>query len=135
MTSYTIIDGLGQEITTGMRSEDRAFALAQEHADRDGLAVQVVASDGDEWTVEPSRPAFSTIEPVLQDAQIRELRREAEDAGDTRQAMICVLALGGELSPCDPGTDAADLIEEGMTQADARAECARVIAEARAQHA
>lgn len=77
---------------------------------------------------------------TITDNQIRALRSEALDAGDLRQAMICDLALGGpralrqsDGSAPDPGTEAAELLEEGMTQDEARAECARVIADAAAQ--
>lgn len=68
-------------------------------------------------------------------SQIRKLSTEAAEAGDLRQAMICDLALGGvsALAGAEPGTDAHDLLVEGMTQEQALAECERVIAEAAAQ--
>lgn len=69
-------------------------------------------------------------------SQIRTLRAEAITAGDYRQAAICTLALNGVI---DAGDDDAGSLEarqveaEGMTQEQALAECAAVIADASAQ--
>ncbi len=82
---------------------------------------------------------WSVYATTITDEKIRALRGEAEKAGDLRQAMICVLALGGSRAlrghdgGPDAGTDAYDLLEEGMTQDEAREECERVIAGAAAQ--
>ncbi len=67
--------------------------------------------------------------------QIRQLRAESEQNGDLRQAMICVLALGGEgaLAGAEPGTDAADLLDEQRSQLWAQHVCADVINSARAK--
>lgn len=67
--------------------------------------------------------------------QIRSLSIEAHEHGDLRMAMICDLAIGGvsAIAGAEPGTDAHDLLVEGMTQEQALAECECVIAEAAAQ--
>lgn len=67
-------------------------------------------------------------------AQIRTLRSEAEQAGDLRMAMICVLAIGGTdaLDGADAGTEADILLTEGRTQDWARTQCARAISAAQA---
>lgn len=72
---------------------------------------------------------------TVTDRDIQQLRREAEEHGDLRQAMLCVLALGGpeELEGAEPGTEAADLLDEGVTQARARELCEEAIEAARAQ--
>jgi hypothetical protein len=72
--------------------------------------------------------------------QIKQLRREAASAGDTVQVLICRIALASGLTDVvDPGThrdalEAIGIIPEHI-DADvmARAECARVIADAQAQ--
>ncbi len=71
----------------------------------------------------------------ITDNQIRTLRTEAARAGDLRQEAICVLAVGGTsaLEGSDPGTEQDLLLSVGRTQEWARAECARVIADAAAQ--
>lgn len=72
---------------------------------------------------------------TVTDRQIRTLRAEADAAGDLAQAMICALALGGPdaLAGAEPGTEADRLLLTGISQDEARAECARVIADAAAQ--
>jgi hypothetical protein len=83
-----------------------------------------------------------TKTPSITDAQIRTLRDEARAAGDGAQVHICGLALGDE----EPVTDAdafearyggggfasweRDAILACETRSAARAECARVIADA-----
>lgn len=71
----------------------------------------------------------------ITDSQIKTLRSEAERHGDLRQAMICVLALGGTeaLDGAEPGTEADMLLSEGRTREWARVTCARVIADAQGQ--
>ncbi len=74
---------------------------------------------------------MTTTETVT-NKQIKTLRAEADAAGDLRQAMICVLAIGGPeaLDGGDPGNEADMLLSEGRDQEWARTECARVIASA-----
>jgi hypothetical protein len=71
----------------------------------------------------------------ITDSDIRALRAEAERAGDLEQAALCALALGGRegLQWGEPGTEWRLLYDRGTSQAEARAECERVIREARAQ--
>lgn len=78
--------------------------------------------------------ADKEIAMTVTTAQIRSLRTKSARAGDLRMEAICVLALGGpaSLKGADPGTE-QDLLTEGRTQEWARAECARVIADAAAQ--
>jgi hypothetical protein len=75
----------------------------------------------------------TTIHPVT-DTQIRALRAEALAAGDLRQAACCEIALGtiADGPTPEPGTDYADALLT-WTAKQARAECARVIADAAAQ--
>jgi hypothetical protein len=77
----------------------------------------------------------TTAAARITDSQIRSLRADAARAGDLRQEMICVLAVGGPsaLEGGDPGNEADMLLSSGRTQEWARAECARVIADAAAQ--
>ena len=67
--------------------------------------------------------------------EIKKLRREAEAQGDLRQAMICVLALGGRdaLEGAEPGTEAEALLSERRTQEWAACECKRHIEETAAE--
>lgn len=76
-----------------------------------------------------------TTTATITDRQICTLKSEAAEAGDLRMAMICDLAVAGpqSLEGAEPGTEAADLLDEGRDQSWARAECARVIADAAAQ--
>ena len=67
--------------------------------------------------------------PPVTDAQIRALCREALAHGDAAQAAICRRALG---CPDPAGRDRHAAGRYGRTP-DARAECARVIADAAAQ--
>lgn len=78
---------------------------------------------------------MSTINETVTAAQIHALRAKSATAGDLRMETICVLALGGPaaIEGADPGTDQDLLLGEGRTQEWARAECARVIADA-AEH-
>lgn len=74
-----------------------------------------------------------TTSETITDTQIRQLRTNAAEAGDLAMAMICARALGDDLADAEPGTDGADARD--LTVDQARAECARVIAEAEAQAA
>jgi len=74
---------------------------------------------------------MTTTTDSITDSQIRKLRKEAESAGDLAMAMVCVRALGDDLEVAEDGTEAADARE--MTVEQARAECARVCADAEAQ--
>lgn len=67
------------------------------------------------------------------DSQIRDLRREALEAGDEQQVLLCDFALA-TLETCDEQTAEpfTDLYDEVWTRTEARAECARVIADAHA---
>ena len=84
---------------------------------------------------------MTTTTLTITDEQIESLRAEAEAAGDDLQVAICDIALAtelGQIADIDE-TLRADLEERGIipehVNADvvARAECARVIAEAQAQ--
>ena len=70
------------------------------------------------------------------DSQIRDLRREALEAGDEQQVLLCDFALA-TLETCDEQTAEpfTDLYDEVWTRTEARAECARVIADAHAADA
>ncbi len=73
-----------------------------------------------------------TAPDTITDMQIRALRREAQDAGDWAQAAICGVALD-DLGD-NFGLARADARRiKSMTYAQARAECARIIADAEAQ--
>lgn len=74
---------------------------------------------------------MTTTADNITDSQIRKLRKEAESAGDLLMAMICVRALGDDMEDAEDGTDGAEARE--MTVEQARAECARVCADAEAQ--
>ena len=70
----------------------------------------------------------------ITDQTIEQLTLEAAQAGDVAQLAICYLALGYTPEDLRQGQGAehiADAAPAGMTQAEARAECARVIEEAR----
>lgn len=81
------------------------------------------------------REAIEYAEGMITDEMIQGLRREAFKAGDLRQEMICCLALGdtAALEGAEPGTEAAELLDEGRDQEWAREECGRVIAESAAR--
>jgi len=86
---------------------------------------------------------------TITDEQIRALRQEAGEAGDTVQRVLCDVALTGEDSACDPdcldedgrpdysggGHSDEDLrrirLALRMSAAEAWTECARVIQDAR----
>ncbi len=79
-----------------------------------------------------------TTPDTLTDEQIEALRAEAAAAGDTAQRVICCIALDGRQDA--DGVDILDYEDvtlrtalQDMTQDDARAECARVIADGEAQ--
>lgn len=62
--------------------------------------------------------------------QIKSLRAEASRAGDYLQAAICCVALDQPVDDISGALDADETERVAtMTRADARAECARVIAE------
>lgn len=71
---------------------------------------------------------------TITDRDISALRREADQAGDFEQSALCVLALGGRdaLRGAERGTEWARLFTSRRTHASARAECERVILNARA---
>lgn len=77
---------------------------------------------------------MTTTENIT-DRQIRILRAEAAAAGDPDQIAYCDLALDGEIDLDDyTGLDRETIAAlRNMSQEDARAECAQVIAAARAQ--
>lgn len=64
------------------------------------------------------------------DRQIRRLKNEAGEHGDLRLATICDLAIFGpdSLDGAEPGTEAAELLDEGRSQEWAREQCAAAIA-------
>lgn len=75
----------------------------------------------------------------ITDAQIEALESEAGRAGDALQVYICRVALGAEYTLADLNDESClDHGErrqiERMSAGEARAECARVIAGARAYH-
>ena len=74
-----------------------------------------------------------SMPPTATDSQIRDLRREALEAGDEQQVLLCDFALA-TLETCDEQTAEpfTDLYDEVWTRTEARAECARVIADAHA---
>lgn len=79
-----------------------------------------------------------TTPETITDQQIAALRQEAREAGDLAQAVICRIALEGRIDA--DGVDQLDYEDhtvrtalQEMTQEAARAECARVIADAEAQ--
>ena len=53
MTNYSIDDGDGTNNASGIRSFDRAIAIAQRLANDTGMAALVYADTGDEWVVDP----------------------------------------------------------------------------------
>jgi len=68
---------------------------------------------------------------MVTDKQIRQLRSEAAEAGDTRMHDICDIALDEHDDQADEWVEGAS--GEPMTAAEARAECERVISDAAAQ--
>lgn len=70
----------------------------------------------------------------ITDTQIEDLEREAGQAGDVEMARICQVARGISFDGPD---ERAGITQEiaGMTREQARAECARVIADAAASAA
>lgn len=66
----------------------------------------------------------------ITDAQIRDLREGADQAYDREQVAICDIALGfaHDATPEMTTADGRRIID--MTQDEARAECARVLAQA-----
>lgn len=66
----------------------------------------------------------------IDDDDIRALQREAGEAGDRDMVAICLVALDEYAFRAELGWD---LAECSLTRDEARAECARVIAEAAAQ--
>jgi len=74
---------------------------------------------------------MTTTADNITDSQIRNLRKEAHEHGDLLMATICVRALRDDLEDAEPGTEAAEARE--LTVEQARAECARVCADAEAQ--
>lgn len=78
---------------------------------------------------------MTTTTRNITDAQMRALRNEAAQAADFVQVAICDLALDGTFNRDDYTTlDRAESDRvAGMTQDDAIAECARVIAETAAR--
>lgn len=69
---------------------------------------------------------------TVTDRDIRNLRTEAAQAGDLVQVALCDWALGHAGAASDALVGDPVWGAEGVTRADARAECERVIAEARA---
>lgn len=132
MATYSIDDQHGTNICGGIQLEHRAREIAQKYANDLGAPVHLYSSDeGDEGeTIEPDNGR--TTADSITDDQIRKLRREALDAGDLMQACICEIALGGDGSDAEPGTDMA-IAASVYRQTTARAECARVISDAEAQ--
>jgi len=76
---------------------------------------------------------MTTIKTIT-NKQIKQLREEALAASDYRQVDICDVALANRE---DHNEQTAELLvgpdDEPMTRTEARAECARVIADAEAQ--
>ncbi len=71
---------------------------------------------------------------TVTNVDIRKLRTAAAEHGDLKMDMICCLALDPDaLDGAEPGTEADLLLRDGRTQEWARAECERVISEARAR--
>lgn len=70
----------------------------------------------------------------ITDQQIKQLREEAMAAGDYRQVDVCYVALASR-EDHDDQTAETLLGPDGepMTRTEARAECARVIADAKAR--
>lgn len=58
--------------------------------------------------------------------EIHNLRRRADERGDSRTAMLCCRALGDSLSDAEPGTDGA-LVREQFTTDEALEEVTRIL--------
>lgn len=71
--------------------------------------------------------AAGTTAETITDEQIRALRTESAEAGDDRMADICTVALD------ERDHAVSHEVRVGYTTSTARAECARVIADAEAQ--
>ena len=69
----------------------------------------------------------------ITDKQIESLRTEALIAGDYRMVDVCDVALASREDANDDGTPLVDSDGNPTTRTAARAECARVIADAGAQ--
>lgn len=116
-----VIDWMRGELDLAIYTDDVGVTLAP----RDRLADD----SADETSTDEAEP------PAIDDRQIRILRKEAAQAGDADQIAICDLALEGEIDVDDYTGLSRELSSKlrSMTSAEARIECARVIAAARAQ--
>lgn len=96
-------------------------------------AAQALAADGG-WIIDDDGETtwIALAEPTVTDAQIRQLRLDASDAGDLLQCAICDVATHGYVEDVDL-LDSERAQVAAMTREQARAECARVIADALAQ--
>lgn len=131
MTTYQIISSAGIDLGTYEAADaDAALdAMARDAGYRDAEHAAEVAG--------PFEGRVTEI-PSVTDDQIRDLSTEAGIADDQMQRLICSIALGEDV---DSTTIFArsGLDEEqrqrllSMSVDDARRECARVIADARAQ--
>lgn len=94
-------------------------------------------------TADPTLTAAEVIEALdeaadehaaaeITDSQIRRLRTEAAEAGDTAQVDLCDAALATTEGVALDDTETTDSLGGSMSRVEARAECARVIAEASA---
>jgi len=113
---YLIEDGHGNAITDGV-AEHEVARMARRLADERGETVYYArhpALDGETGEHEEVETTAVHPQATITDEQIEALRTEAGAAGDLDQVAICDRAL-----------------LEG--DAEARAECARVIADAEAQ--
>jgi len=118
------------------RLSKRAFVRAN-RAEIDAHIISVRDASPQGRPQRAMRPAThrTGVTPMPTTAQIRTLSTEAAAAGDLRMAMIADLAVGGTdaLAGAEPGTDAYDLLAEGMTQAQALALCDEAISDAAAR--
>lgn len=79
---------------------------------------------------------MTTTLQTITDEQIEALRRGSAEAGDSAQDVICMRAQGADADDLDflraAATDAEKARALAMSMDEARAECARVIADAEA---
>lgn len=117
---------IGEWTTDGI-GEAEGWATIEEAM----AAIRSLGELGSEWSgtyrivdeeTDEEVDSYPDDAPDITDAQIEQLRTEARQAGDTEQVEICDKALSTALTPL-----AASYV------ARARAECARVIADAAAQ--
>lgn len=120
---FSVDDGNGNQLTTGLQGRDNARKVAQRMADERGEPVYLYQPvlDGSDTEAESEEIAPKLTAETITDAQIEALRDEAAQHGDQPMVDTCEIALHGN----DPEVTL-------VSMADAKALCAQAINAARA---